>query len=259
MRFKFGKNWQSYAQHALTPERLAAARKDFSRLMADVPLQDKRVLDIGFGQGLSISFAAEQGAHAKGIDVDPDNVQAFAMTSQHFELANPPQVVVGSILDPQEVTHLKQAGPFDVVHSWGVLHHTGDMDLAIRNAAGLVAPGGHLVIAIYRSHWSSPLWRAVKWLYNGFPRFLRLPLVWICYAAIYMAKFAATRQNPLRKARGMDFYHDVVDWVGGYPYEHATADEIVADCEALGFELIELIPAEVPTGCNQFVFKRVNG
>jgi 2-polyprenyl-6-hydroxyphenyl methylase/3-demethylubiquinone-9 3-methyltransferase len=259
MRFNFGKNWQSYAQRSLTSDRLAAARADFAHLMDEVPLKGCRFLDIGFGQGLSISFAAEQGAQAQGIDVDPDNVQAFAITSQYFDLANPPEVAVGSILDSQELARLKQAGPFDVVHSWGVLHHTGDMDAAIRNATGLVAHSGYLVIAIYRSHWSSPLWTVIKWLYNALPCFMRPPLVWICYAAIYAAKFAATRKNPLSKARGMDFYHDVVDWVGGYPYEHATADEVVAACDALGFELVEMTPAEVPTGCNQFVFKRVNG
>ncbi len=259
MRFCFGKNWQSYAQSALTPERLAAARADFAQLMQAVPLQGRRFLDIGFGQGLSISFAAEQGALAQGIDVDPDNVQAFATISQHFKLKNPPQVEVGSILDPAEVARLAAVGPFDVMHSWGVLHHTGDMDAAIRNAAGLVAPGGYFVIAIYRSHWSSPAWSLIKWLYNLLPGLLRAPLVWLCYVAIYVAKFLATRKNPLRKARGMDFYHDVVDWVGGYPYEHASADEIIEQVSALGFELVELIPAEVPTGCNQFVFKRRDG
>jgi 2-polyprenyl-6-hydroxyphenyl methylase/3-demethylubiquinone-9 3-methyltransferase len=54
----------------------------------------------------------------------------------------------------------------------------------------------------------------------------------------------------------MDFHYDVVDWVGGYPYQYGTIDEISRFVEALGFEVQRRIPAKVPTGCNEFVFRR---
>ena len=258
MRFNFGENWQSYAETALTGERVAAARADFRRLFAQVGLEGKSFLDIGFGQGLSICFAAEQGAVCQGIDLDPDNLKAFSLTFEHFDLPQKPQLHIGSILDSATVQDLSRDGGFDVVHSWGVLHHTGDMALALRNASALTAPDGHLVIAIYRSHWSAPFWSLVKRLYNHSPAPVQRILIWLSYGLIYVAKWIVTRQHPHHKARGMDFYHDVVDWVGGYPYEHANSEEIVASLAA-EFKLVDFIEASVPTGCNQYVFRRLNG
>lgn len=65
-----------------------------------------------------------------------------------------------------------------------------------------------------------------------------------------------TRRNPKEMTRGMDFYYNVVDWVGGYPYEYATISEIDNLLNKLGFRCIKKIPAQVPTGCNEFVFKK---
>lgn len=256
MRFNFGKNWQSYARTALNAQQIEAARTDFARLFAQVPLAGTQFLDIGFGQGLSICLAAEAGAHCRGIDIDSDNLEAARLTQTHFTLAHPPALSIGSILDPGCVAELGQGGGFDVVHSWGVLHHTGNMALALQHAAQLTKPQGHLVLAIYRSHWSSPLWHAIKWLYNVSPAFLRRGLIAINYWVIYVAKWLVTRQDPRKKERGMDFYHDVVDWVGGYPYEHASEAGLTEHMASLGFERVDFIPAKVPTGCHQFVFHK---
>ena len=75
-------------------------------------------------------------------------------------------------------------------------------------------------------------------------------------ALIFVAKLGVTGENPLRKQRGMDFWFDVVDWIGGYPYEYATPEEVVAVVEPCGFTTQRVIPAQVPTGCNEFVFRR---
>jgi 2-polyprenyl-6-hydroxyphenyl methylase/3-demethylubiquinone-9 3-methyltransferase len=166
---------------------------------------------------------------------------------------------VGSILDEAVREQLQppdKAG-FDIVYSWGVLHHTGAMEEAIHRAASMVKPGGYFIFAIYNSHWSSPLWTSVKRLYGRAPRFVQRLLVAFFVPVIFAAKLAATGRNPLNKERGMSFYHDVVDWIGGYPYEHATAKEIEALLESRGFQLQRTIPAIVPTGCNQFVFQRI--
>lgn len=258
MRFNFGKNWQSYSRSALTSERIEAARTDFARLFSKVKLKDKTFLDVGFGQGLSLHLAAEQGADCYGLDVDCDNLEAARLTAERFRLSRPPQLFVGSILDERFLAGIPHFGEFDVVHSWGVLHHTGDMDRALKQVVRLSRPGGYLVLAIYNSHWSSPLWHAIKWLYNISPAFLKRLIIWVNYWVIYAAKYLVTRRNPLQKERGMDFYHDVVDWVGGYPYEHASADKIISRMRSDGFQLIDFIPAKVPTGCNQFVFKKTD-
>jgi 2-polyprenyl-6-hydroxyphenyl methylase/3-demethylubiquinone-9 3-methyltransferase len=92
-------------------------------------------------------------------------------------------------------------------------------------------------------------------LYNRLP-FLQKPLVPLFYPIIYLAKLAITRQNPKKQQRGMDFYFDVVDWVGGYPYEYASVPEIHETLSAQGFLATRTVGARVPTGCNEFIFVR---
>jgi len=258
--FDFGENWSEFSEHALTPARVAQARADFAALLADVPLQGKAFLDIGFGQGLSLLTAASLGGVVHGCDLNPKCAGVLLRNRRYFpEVASNPPVTVGSILDERVLATLKAAGPADgfaVVHAWGVLHHTGNMDQAIRAAAGLVAPGGHLVLALYNRHWSSSGWRMIKWSYVHSPRWLQRSLIGICYPIIYLAKWLVTGKNPKRQERGMDFYYDVVDWVGGYPYEYASRNEIAAQLTTLSFALVKFLPARVPTGCNEYVFQK---
>lgn len=112
------------------------------------------------------------------------------------------------------------------------------------------------MLSIYNSHWTSPIWRLIKWTYNKSPALLQKCFIAILYPIIFVAKFLVTRENPLKKERGMDFYHDVIDWIGGYPYEYACANEIFKHLERHGFTQMRFFPAQVPTGCNEFVFRK---
>jgi 2-polyprenyl-6-hydroxyphenyl methylase/3-demethylubiquinone-9 3-methyltransferase len=100
------------------------------------------------------------------------------------------------------------------------------------------------------------MWLGVKWLYCKSPTLFQKSLAWLFVPIIWLAKFAVTGRNPSRQQRGMDFYYNVVDWVGGYPYEYASIREIEEIGGLLGFELLRANPANVPTGCNEFVFRR---
>lgn len=255
MRFRFGKNWQSFAQKALTSERVEQARTQFRALLSPVDLKGKSFLDIGFGQGLSLSCAALEGAMVKGVDVDQDNLDAISTTQSVVGLKEDLKVEIGSILDSQWVEkELAEHGPYDVVHSWGVLHHTGNMDLAFKNACSLVKDGGHLVCAIYNRHWSSLPWLWIKWTYCASPHFVQQLMIALFFPIIYIAKFLVTGKNPMTKLRGMDFMHDIVDWVGGYPYEYASIQEVKDIVEPYGFKCLKSIDANVPTGCNELLF-----
>jgi len=258
-RFEFGKNWQSFARRALNEGRVEQARLAFSQLLPAQKLRGAKFLDVGFGQGLSLLLAAEAGAIAQGIDIDADNLAAFQFSAQKLSVDVLPHVQVGSILDTQVIAALSCDGLFDVVHAWGVLHHTGRMWAAVENCISLVRPsaGGLLVISIYNRHWSSAAWGLIKWTYNVLPRFGQKILTGLMYPVILVAKFIVTGKNPFQKERGMDFYHDVVDWVGGYPYEYAAVDEVKNFVEARGFKLLKVLTAQVPTGCNEFVFERI--
>jgi len=147
-------------------------------------------------------------------------------------------------------------GKFDIVHSWGVQHHTGDMHLALRNATSLVAEKGYFDTAIYNKHWSSRTWRIIKKLYCVSPSIIKLFMICTMYPLIFLAKFIVTGKNPFKQERGMDFFYNVVDWIGGYPYEYASIDELISFLNTLGFDCIYKKLATVPTGCNEFIFKR---
>jgi 2-polyprenyl-6-hydroxyphenyl methylase/3-demethylubiquinone-9 3-methyltransferase len=264
-RFDFGSNWQAFSKHALTLERVEQAKEHFAALIGDIELQDRSFIDIGFGQGLSLLIATARGARTVGCDINPicADVLRQNQTRAFPELKNRMiPIVVGSILDENVVQSLRAHAPdrstaaYDIVHSWGVLHHTGDMRKAIFNAASLVAPGGYFVIAIYTRHWSSGAWAVIKRFYNRCPRLVQRLLIGIFLPVIFLAKWLVTLRNPFQQTRGMDFFYNVVDWVGGYPYEYASAEQLTSDVEKMGFELKRVFPAEVPIGCNQFIFKR---
>ncbi len=257
IKFSFGKNWRSYSQSALTPERIEQARNAFRELLGGIEMQGKKFIDIGFGQGLSLVAAAEMGADVLGVEADKKNIEALNRTRQAMGYAPPLPTRIISILDDAFVKEYNAR--FDIVHSWGTLHHTGDMAKAIRNACALVAENGYLVCSIYNRHWSSPVWRIIKFLYNKLPGILRRAYTSFFCAVIYLAKLVVTRENPKKKERGMDFFHDVVDWVGGYPYEYADKEEIKELVGKQGFLCIKYRSPRAPTGCNEFVFKRIKG
>lgn len=254
VKFSFGNNWESYAAQSLNAERVNQARTDFAHLFEGIALRDKTLLDIGFGQGLSLLLAAEAGARVLGIDVDAQCERALRTTVIFFQLPLPPFEIV-SILDDAWVEAQYARGGFDIVHSWGVLHHTGDMAHAFRNTARLVKSRGHLVIAIYNRHWTSSLWHLVKRVFvssspriqRAMVRALELPMS----VRVKMLNGGAASGN-----RGMELHHDVRDWLGGYPYEYASRAEIENEFAARHFRMLKCLPAQGWTGCNQFVFAR---
>lgn len=242
------------------------AKKDFVDLLSGIELHERSFLDIGFGQGLSLLTATSMGAIAVGCDINPLCSEILEKNRARFFPQIVPgsiHLVTGSILDGSAVESLRAHSPdqasrvYQIVHSWGVLHHTGDMERAIRATASLVASDGYLVIALYARHWSSAAWRIIKRFYNTIPAWAQRVLIGVFYPIIYLAKWLITGRNPLKQTRGMNFYYDIIDWVGGYPYEYATIEKVKDFLQSLGFRLERCIPAAVPTGCNQFVFKRV--
>ncbi len=250
--FDFGANWREFSDHALNQEKLAAARESLEQLIPAGRLQGATLLDIGCGSGI-FAIAASFGGAARvvGIDISKASVETSRANAQAFAVPGDITFQHRSIFDPD----LAQLGKFDIVYSWGVLHHTGNMYQAIDIASGLVRPGGLLVLALYNRHWSSGMWKGIKWFYNHVPGFVQRLMVGLFFGVIALAKLIVTRRNPFRrKRRGMSFYYDVVDWVGGYPYEYADEEEIVGYMAGKGFECVKYVKPGVPTGCNEFVF-----
>jgi 2-polyprenyl-6-hydroxyphenyl methylase/3-demethylubiquinone-9 3-methyltransferase len=259
LRFDFGRNWKDFAEAKMDTRRLTAARNSLWELIGRERLRGRTLVDVGCGSGLFSIAAAQSGvARVVGFDVNPTAVQVSRDSLSRLRGALAPCVepefLTGSILDRAFVAGL---GRFDVVYAWGVLHHTGAMWEAIRSAAGLAdEENGILVVAIYNRHWTSPLWGRVKRLYNRAPPAGRWLLNRVFAPAIYAGVWLTTGQNPLRKERGMDFWYDVVDWLGGYPYEYAGPQEVVDFVQPLGFAVERIKRPRGWTGCNEFVFTR---
>jgi len=265
VQFDFGENWEAFSEASLNEKALAQSKHQFIELISSDDLRGKSFVDIGFGQGLGLLNATSLGAKTVGCDINPLCATVLARNQEKFpELKDVKiPVVVGSILHQEKVDSIANNAPekdvskYDIVHSWGVLHHTGSMWQAIENSMQLVKDGGTFIIAIYNKHWSSSPWWLIKRIYNFLPKWGRYLMVKLFYVVIYLAKFLVTFQNPLKKDRGMNFYYDVIDWLGGYPYEYASKEEIQNYFEERGYALKRFIKAEVPTGCNEFVFEKI--
>lgn len=251
--FSFGRNWERYLDEmpAIAIERMAAYVADW--LGND--LSGKRIVDIGSGQGLTSLVSHELGADLVSIDVDPASVAAT--TRVRGSAGNPENWSVrqGSILDGELVGGL---GTFDVVVSWGVLHHTGDLWRAIDNAASLVAPGGRLWIALYHRTRKSNRSLRTKRLYNRTPDRFK-PLFRGAYASPKLAKMALRRDfSPIRDygaERGMTWWRDIEDWLGGLPYQVAGPGEVLGRLRPKGFELVRLDDAEWEGDTDGYLFE----
>jgi 2-polyprenyl-6-hydroxyphenyl methylase/3-demethylubiquinone-9 3-methyltransferase len=250
--FDFGSNWQAFSARRLDAVRLTAAVRSLQSLLEKDTLEGLSFLDVGCGTGL-FSIAAYQLGAAKvvGIDVNPSCIYVSVQNRDRLAPHAPILFQQGSALSGE---NLHSLGRFNIVYAWGSLHHTGAMWEAIRNVAKQVLPGGLLVLAIYNRHLTSPVWKSIKRLYNRLPGFGKVSMAVLFSGIIYVAKFLVTGRNPLEKERGMDFWFDVVDWIGGYPYEYTNPLEVEKFVTAQGFMPGHYIPAKVPTGCNEFVF-----
>lgn len=261
--FEFGENWRSFASR-VTAEHIAEARRGLSRLLHEAELKGRTFLDIGCGSGLSMLAARQLGAaHVDGIDIDPQSVQtAQALLQQHFP-AGGWSARVKSVLELRAETD----GSYDVVYSWGVLHHTGAMWEAMEKAAMLVKPGGHFAVALYRKTPVCGLWRMEKRIYTSSGPAVRAVINGV-YKTASLAALTLTGRNPVRyirdfKAnRGMDWSHDIVDWLGGYPYESVLPQEVENFMKDKGFSMVRMferpagLRAVLSTHCDEFVAVR---
>lgn len=264
-RFEFGANWSRFLK-LVDEARIVAAEESVKNLLGLDDLTGKTMLDVGSGSGLFSLAARRLGARVHSFDYDPQSVAGTAeLKRRYFDGDEGWTVERGSALDAD---YLESLGRFDIVYSWGVLHHTGAMWDALGLVHRNVAADGRLAISIYNDQGGPSIgWAAVKKLYNRCPAPLRLMLV--VGAGVYFEIRAVPGRllrllgpRPLqnvkvaKEARGMSVWHDLVDWVGGYPFEVAKPEEIFEFYLARGFVLRKMKTCRGSLGCNEFLFVR---
>lgn len=262
--FEFGANWTAFLA-SVDETRIEQSIQALRSMLGVKSLVGKRFLDLGCGSGLSSLAAYRLGADVVSIDYDPQCVACAETLRDRYASRASWSIARGSVLDEAAMESL---GHVEVVYSWGVLHHTGNMREAIRIASERVAPGGRFFIAIYNDQGgASRRWLKIKQWYNRLPNGLR-PFWVICVAGVYELRFAVVRaltlQNPLpfgdwkakQADRGMSAWYDWVDWIGGLPFEVAKVEAIVVPLRREAFILENLKTVGSGWGCNEYVFSR---
>ena len=267
-RFKFGENWRKFLEH-MSEERAQASVVSLRRMLGLESLAGLRFLDIGSGSGLFSLAAHRLGAEVTSFDYDGDSVGCTnEMRRRYAPGSTDWKILQGSVLDAD---FMQALGQFDVVYSWGVLHHTGDMYGALRAAAQLVKPGGTFIFALYRKTWLCRFWRWEKqWYARASAR--RQEIASAIFVRLFALGLLLQRRSfksyvgQYRSSRGMDYFHDVHDWLGGYPYESISPEETERFLNPLGFHLersfvrkgvlLGRCSGVFGSGCDEYVYTR---
>ncbi len=265
IRFKFGKNWSNFLAH-LNSARIEQAKQSLQKMLALQDLKGKTFIDVGSGSGLFSLAARMLGAKVYSFDFDPLSVNCTNQLRERFFPDDTDwKVESGSVLDR---VYLSKLGQFDIVYSWGVLHHTGAMWEALENVTTLIKPDGLLFIAIYNDQgFISKIWHRIKKTYVSVPVPFQLLMLVAIGITAELAKCLLrllTLQNPLpfkdwatrSSERGMSLWHDLVDWVGGYPFEYAKPEKIFYFFKEHGFYLEALTTKRAGQGCCEYVFRK---
>lgn len=258
-RFEFGDNWSNFLKN-LTNEQIENAKKQLIDWLGE-GVGDKTFLDIGSGSGIHSLAARMLGAKVYSFDYDEKSVECTKyLKEKYFKDDGDWKIGKGSVLDEK---YLKSLGKFDIVYSWGVLHHTGKMWKALENVSIPLADNGKLFISIYNTqiYWTK-YWTFVKKTYN---KNILFKYFWTIFYIFFntikggikdllLFKNPLARYKEYKKARGMSIYYDLVDWLGGYPFETAKPEAIFDFYKNKGYELEKLYTASGGPACNQFVF-----
>jgi SAM-dependent methyltransferase len=259
-RFEFGRNWAEFAS-TISQRSIEEAERGFARLIQPAEIAGKRMLDIGCGSGLHSLAALRLGAaEVTAFDIDPASVETTRRTLARFAPHSAWTAEVRSVFE------LEPPPRYDIVYSWGVLHHTGDMRRAIRSAAALVERGGLFCVALYRRTALCGLWAIEKRLYTASPQPIRRALERLYVLGLRAAYRLQGRDfdvyvRDYAQSRGMSFETDVRDWLGGYPYESISPDEVARLADELGFDPVRSFCGRPDrgvfgTGCDEYVFRR---
>lgn len=259
--FAFGKNWADYAKK-ISEQQIDEAEKGLERLLGREAIRDRRFSDIGCGSGIHTLAALRLGAsEALAVDIDPDSVATTQAVLKRWapDMNWHTQTISVFDINPKDI------GTFDIVYTWGVLHHTGDMKRAISCAAEMTKEGGLFAFALYRRTLFDLFWRWEKrWYASASPKSQALARnLYIALVRVGLWTKGRSFQEYVTsysQNRGMVYENDVHDWLGGWPYETISPSEVEKVMHQLGFTLVSFFTEKgigiLSNGCDEYVYQR---
>jgi 2-polyprenyl-3-methyl-5-hydroxy-6-metoxy-1,4-benzoquinol methylase len=115
--------------------------RPFDRIMPD-DLHGRRVLEIGCGMGLHSLELARRGAEVHAVDLTETAVEATRARMKEFEVEADVRQADAESLPYDDRT-------FDLVWSWGVIHHSARTARVVREIARVTKPGGQTRVMVY--------------------------------------------------------------------------------------------------------------
>lgn len=253
MRYGFGKNWSEFIEKHFSEERVRISQDNLLGFLRYPDLKGKTFLDIGCGSGIHSLAALRAGAsQVFSFDYDMNSVKTAEFIRNREGNPSNWTIQQGSALDKE---YMKTLPKSDIVYSWGVLHHTGAMWDAIRNATIPLKDDSLFFIALYthdvQVNPSADFWLDIKQKYNKSGSIGKKYLEFWYFFKFILIPDIIYRRNTVKKfkdykeTRGMELWTDIKDWLGGWPMEFIKIMEMqkVADKE-FGMELLNMTSVE---------------
>lgn len=262
-RFQFGKNWAHFLK-SIDEHRIENSKASLLKFLGLHTLDGKTFLDVGSGSGLSSLSAINSGAKVFSFDYDKQSVECTKFLKEKYFSGKSEDwnIEQGSALDENYLNSLPQ---FDIVYSWGVLHHTGDMWKGLELVEKKVKDKGLLFLALYNDQGKkSKFWHLVKKAYVRSNPLLKFLIVVLSYFRLwgptifkdFLKLKPLNTWKSVKNTRGMSPHHDVIDWVGGYPFEVSKPEEIFMFFHKKNYSLVNLKTVSGGKGCNEYIFKK---
>lgn len=193
-------------------------------------VESKSVLDAGCGSGIvSIAFAT-LGARVTGVDVTHECVEISRRRAE--EIGVKCRFVVADLIN------LDLGKKFDIIYSWGVLHHTPDAEASFRHLANHLAPGGEMIIAVYLKTALSGFWNFSRVFYQNSPQFAKKGIRTITSGFLKLVdivkRLVGGRERYMM--RGTSNEEIINDWLGVPHRTFHTYDEVFKWFEDAGLE-----------------------
>lgn len=178
----------------------------------------RRVLEVGCGIGTDTINFARHGAMVTAVDLSAQSLEVARQRARVFELEDRVEFYCA---DAETLTEVVPARPYDLVYSFGVVHHTPHPDRALAQLRAYLAPGGTLKLMVYHRYAWKVLWILLTY---GRGRFRDLPGLVARYSEAQEGcpvTFIYSRREIAARLRGLGLEVTALETEHIFPYRIA--------------------------------------